>query len=215
MPIKKGMDMKDEMLMQDVASPSGGTMLSKGDHLTSENIDKLADAGMNEVSARPMANLDKYVSMEEYKNAAGEMIVGKNETLTEDAVSKLVDAGMKEVMARQSSNIDPYVVMEAYTDKSGSPIAAKGDPLTEEMITKCSDAGINEIVLAPATPTEIACAQLCGLGHYRMRGYVTVQTQQEFTAWFDQQEAAVNPPPAPEQAASDSTATQATQEAQH
>ena len=27
---------------------------------------------------------------------------------------------------------------------------------------------------------EIACAQLCGLGHYRMRGFVTVQTAEEF-----------------------------------
>lgn len=31
---------------------------------------------------------------------------------------------------------------------------------------------------------EIACAQLCGLGHYRMRGDVIVQTQDEFNAWI-------------------------------
>lgn len=31
---------------------------------------------------------------------------------------------------------------------------------------------------------EIACAQLCGLGHYRMRGDVIVQTQDEFDAWI-------------------------------
>ena len=24
---------------------------------------------------------------------------------------------------------------------------------------------------------EIACAQLCGLGHYRMKGYLTVETE--------------------------------------
>ena len=29
---------------------------------------------------------------------------------------------------------------------------------------------------------EIACAQLCGLGHYRMRGYVMVLTEEEFDA---------------------------------
>lgn len=34
---------------------------------------------------------------------------------------------------------------------------------------------------------EIACAQLCGLGHYRMRGFVTVQTEEEFDAWYDEQ----------------------------
>jgi cytochrome c oxidase subunit 2 len=31
---------------------------------------------------------------------------------------------------------------------------------------------------------EIACAQLCGLGHYRMRGFVTIETQGEFDAWL-------------------------------
>jgi cytochrome c oxidase subunit II len=30
---------------------------------------------------------------------------------------------------------------------------------------------------------EIACAQLCGLGHYRMRGFVTVLTAEEFQKW--------------------------------
>jgi cytochrome c oxidase subunit II len=33
---------------------------------------------------------------------------------------------------------------------------------------------------------EIACAQLCGLGHYRMRGFVTVQSPDEFKKWMDQ-----------------------------
>jgi cytochrome c oxidase subunit 2 len=33
---------------------------------------------------------------------------------------------------------------------------------------------------------EIACAQLCGLGHARMRGFVTVQTADEFQKWMDE-----------------------------
>jgi cytochrome c oxidase subunit 2 len=33
---------------------------------------------------------------------------------------------------------------------------------------------------------EIACAQLCGLGHARMRGFVTVQTPEEFQQWMDE-----------------------------
>jgi cytochrome c oxidase subunit 2 len=32
---------------------------------------------------------------------------------------------------------------------------------------------------------EIACAQLCGLGHAHMRGFVTVLSQQDFTKWID------------------------------
>ena len=33
---------------------------------------------------------------------------------------------------------------------------------------------------------EIACAQLCGLGHARMRGFVTVQTADEFQQWLEE-----------------------------
>jgi cytochrome c oxidase subunit 2 len=35
---------------------------------------------------------------------------------------------------------------------------------------------------------EIACSQLCGLGHFRMRGFITVQSDQEFRKWLDDQE---------------------------
>lgn len=34
---------------------------------------------------------------------------------------------------------------------------------------------------------EIACAQLCGLGHFRMRGFVTVETPAEFHKWMAEQ----------------------------
>jgi cytochrome c oxidase subunit 2 len=33
---------------------------------------------------------------------------------------------------------------------------------------------------------EIACAQLCGLGHYRMRGFVTVLSAEEFQKWTEE-----------------------------
>jgi len=31
---------------------------------------------------------------------------------------------------------------------------------------------------------DIACAQLCGLGHYRMRGELTVDSQKDFDKWI-------------------------------
>jgi len=37
----------------------------------------------------------------------------------------------------------------------------------------------------PEFQYEIACAQLCGLGHYRMRGFVTVLPDGEFQQWMD------------------------------
>jgi len=43
---------------------------------------------------------------------------------------------------------------------------------------------------------EIACAELCGLGHYRMKGFVTVETPEEFNKWLADQAA----PPAAEAA---------------
>jgi cytochrome c oxidase subunit 2 len=36
---------------------------------------------------------------------------------------------------------------------------------------------------------EIACAQLCGIGHYRMRGFVTVHTAQSFAKWMEERQA--------------------------
>jgi len=34
---------------------------------------------------------------------------------------------------------------------------------------------------------EISCAQLCGLGHYRMRGYVSIDTPEQYAAWTAEQ----------------------------
>ena len=34
---------------------------------------------------------------------------------------------------------------------------------------------------------EIACAQLCGNSHYRMRGHVTIDTEAEYNAWLEEQ----------------------------
>jgi len=36
---------------------------------------------------------------------------------------------------------------------------------------------------------EIACSQLCGLGHYRMRGFLNIQTASEFKSFLDQEAA--------------------------
>lgn len=42
------------------------------------------------------------------------------------------------------------------------------------------------------TPTEageweIPCSQLCGLGHYRMRGFYTIETEAEYQAWLEEE----------------------------
>ena len=35
---------------------------------------------------------------------------------------------------------------------------------------------------------EIACAQLCGLGHYRMKGFLTVHEMEDYQAWLDEEQ---------------------------
>ena len=44
---------------------------------------------------------------------------------------------------------------------------------------------------------EIACSQLCGLGHFRMRGYVVVQSDADYRAWMADQVKALVPAAAP------------------
>jgi len=39
---------------------------------------------------------------------------------------------------------------------------------------------------------ELACSELCGLGHYRMRGVVYVQQPKDYAAWLQGQGIAVN-----------------------
>ena len=52
--------------------------------------------------------------------------------------------------------------------------------------------GITGRVWLEATKTgafEIVCAELCGLGHYRMRGFVTIEEPVAFQAWLEQTKA--------------------------
>jgi cytochrome c oxidase subunit 2 len=62
---------------------------------------------------------------------------------------------------------------------------------------------------------EIACAELCGLGHYRMKGFVTVETPEEFQKWLASQApgAPQQPPSAPSTTSPSVTPAAAGQEA--
>ena len=109
-------------------------------------------------------------------------------------------ADIQHTMARKFSlpsgkvpdELASLVTLADYTGKDGQVLLAKGASLTEDVLPALRDAGILEVVLAPETPTEIACAQLCGLGHYRMRGFVTIQTAEEYKAWVADQEAQIS-----------------------
>jgi cytochrome c oxidase subunit 2 len=40
---------------------------------------------------------------------------------------------------------------------------------------------------------EITCSQLCGLGHFRMRGFITIQSDADYKKWYDDQEKELQP----------------------
>lgn len=67
---------------------------------------------------------------------------------------------------------------------------------------------MKEMTHNPDFVYEISCDQMCGKGHYSMRGTVIVQTQAEYDAWLLTQQsyyATNNAPAAPAAAAADST----------
>ena len=52
--------------------------------------------------------------------------------------------------------------------------------------------GLTSRMLVSATKPgkfEIACAELCGLGHYRMRGFLEIESPEAFQAWLVQAKA--------------------------
>lgn len=65
---------------------------------------------------------------------------------------------------------------EPFPDVKKVPVVFQG---------KVEDRPIEEVEYVQH-PIEIACAQLCGLGHYRMIGYITVETPETYDRWMNQ-----------------------------
>ena len=82
-----------------------------------------------------------------------------------------------------------HVAMAEYKAPDGTVIVERLKEITKAALDGLSAAGIREIKAAPAVPTEIACAQLCGLGHYRMRGYIHIDNYEQYTEWMAKEEA--------------------------
>ncbi len=79
------------------------------------------------------------------------------------------------------------IAIQDYIGKDSTVILKKGDVFTQDMVKPLLDAGVTQVLAAPNVTTEIACAQLCGLGHYRMRGYLSVDTKEAYDAWMKDQ----------------------------
>ena len=87
-----------------------------------------------------------------------------------------------------AKSIDSDVAMEDYKAKDGSILVKKGRSISADTAAKLVENGITEVRVGPRYPAEIACAQLCGLGHYRMKGYLNIDTEEQYKAWLQDQE---------------------------
>jgi cytochrome c oxidase subunit 2 len=79
------------------------------------------------------------------------------------------------------------IALKDFVGKDSTVILKKGDVFSQDAVKLLLDAGVTQVLAAPNFTTEIACAQLCGLGHYRMRGYLSVDTKEAFDAWMSDQ----------------------------
>jgi len=87
-----------------------------------------------------------------------------------------------------TKNLDTYVSMEDYKATDGLVLVKKGRAINSETAAKLVPSGVTMVHIAPRYPAEIACAQLCGLSHYRMRGYLTIDSEKDYAAWLKDQE---------------------------
>lgn len=105
-------------------------------------------------------------------------------TMTTEEISKVLTRTYRIDGGEYPTELRHLVAKADYNGKDGNSIVSAGMPILEDVIPQLLQAGITEVLAGPDNPTEIACAQLCGLGHYRMRGFIRVQTDEEYRAWL-------------------------------
>lgn len=84
----------------------------------------------------------------------------------------------------------PVRVTLSSVEKEGLPAVIHSFFLPEFRIKQDSVPGMEIDVWFQATRPgnfEIACAEFCGLGHYRMKGYLTVHTPEDYQKWLSEQ----------------------------
>jgi cytochrome c oxidase subunit 2 len=109
---------------------------------------------------------------------------------TENIQAKLT---RKYSLTNPGVTLSTMVTMEEYVGKDSVVVASKGTLLFPDVVDQLLQAGFTEVVASPETPMEIACAQLCGLGHYRMRGSVSIRTMEEYQAWLAEEASYLQP----------------------
>ncbi|MGA2604536.1 MAG: hypothetical protein ABSG14_09935 [Verrucomicrobiia bacterium] len=90
-----------------------------------------------------------------------------------------------------TKDIGSDVAMEDYKARDGTILVKKGRAISADTAAKLVENGVTQVRVGPRYPAEIACAQLCGLGHYRMKGYLSIDTEEQYEAWLKDQEDAL------------------------
>ncbi len=83
--------------------------------------------------------------------------------------------------------LEGILAMEDYNGPDGKSIVKKGRAVNDAAAKRLVEAGITAVRVGPRVPAEIACAQLCGLGHYRMKGFFTIHEKSGYEAWLAEQ----------------------------
>ncbi len=65
--------------------------------------------------------------------------------------------------------------------------AVPGIPTTQWFTPQYTTAQMRERTKNPNFTYEISCDQMCGNGHFSMRGVIVVETKEEYNAWLSQQ----------------------------
>ena len=68
-------------------------------------------------------------------------------------------------------------------------IVKTGAGFNDDIVKRLRAAGVKEVSAAPLNPIEIACAQLCGNNHFKMKGFVVIESRASFDAWLAAQAA--------------------------
>ncbi len=110
-------------------------------------------------------------------------------TLTSDSVRQLLAHDIRIDRSVNADDLVQFVSLQDCRGARGDTILSKGDALSQDALDALLRAGITSLRVGPYSPIEVVCSQLCGLGHYRMKAMVTVQTRREFDRWLAGEEA--------------------------
>jgi cytochrome c oxidase subunit 2 len=106
-------------------------------------------------------------------------------TMTTAEIRSKLASSYSPAQLRLAEGATPTMIADAdYKAADGSALLSKGDLITNDVVSKLTEARIASVQATQDTPAEIACAQLCGLGHYRMRGTVVLDTPEQYEAWL-------------------------------